>query len=735
MSSRVRSLVILGICALSGPVRAQETDRYWALFANGKSSSDNTLRDWSDHRKTPRLGNQALLDPRNPLRLLCDTSQRIAQSRQRVEMLNGDVLPGTVVRWEPAHAAAGLPDRLIVAIAEPLYVDSQPQRIAIRADRVRRIVRNSDLAGPLQPGALTRSDGQRVVFSALRYGPDGLRALTEDGMVAVTFEELAVLDLPARAEDALQALAEDALQPCPTDDGLLGRVTLANGAALTFREPMMIRAGHRTQRGHAPAMVIQPAWATESLGVSMDALALLSFREVSELPLSMLPGRPLAQRGWTGRAWPWRLNRSVRGYVLQSGSLLADLGVGTHSYSQIAFDLPAGARSFTALVGLSQQVGRGGCVNVSVHRGSAESKPLWEKRFLRGGSEPIRVGPVSLAGADRLVLVTDFAHEGRPRGADPLDIRDEVNWLLPTVSVDPTKLPTSPLVRWIPALTGWQVEGLGRHELQAAWNPRRRRWEPVLELGHDKPVTLRRDVTPSIQAGALEVVLGSAGQELDHRVTVSVDGKARAESLWSTRERRSFHDDLAERTHLLRDAKPGQARTVQVTLQREKNSLKDSAGLSIRSLGVVPLIANLPPSGKPIRPDVPLSKAKVLSAKWSGGGSDKPVFDAWFDGKPIEVNGVRFEHGLATRKYSEATFEIPSGHKQFVAVIGSAEGGSVEGFYVSIDGEQAYRSDGEGVSAGGVQVRVPIPDGAKQLHLTYRGDRARPVWAQAGFER
>ncbi len=733
MWSRVGSLAFLVVCALAGTVRAQETDRYWALFANGKSISDNSWRDWSDHRKTPRLGKEALLDARNPLRLLCDTSQRIVQARQRVEMLNGDVLPGTVVRWEPADPAGGLPERLIVAIAEPLYVDSQAQQLAVRADRVRRIVRDGEHAGPPQPGTLTRSDGQRVVFSASRFHPNGVRALTEEGMVVATFEEVAVLDLPAGREDTLQALAEDARQPCPKQDGLLGRVTLANGAALTFREPMMIRTGHRTQRGHAPAMVVQPAWATESVGVSMDALALLSFREASELPLSMLPGRPLAQRGWTGRAWPWRLNRSVRGHILQSGSLVADLGVGTHSYSQIAFDLPAGARSFTALVGLSQQVGRGGCVTVSVHRDTADSKPLWEKKFLRGGAEPVQVGPVSLSGADRLVLVTDFAHEGRPRGADPLDIRDEVNWLLPTVKVDPARLPASPLARWIPAMAGWEVDGLGPHELSAAWNARRRRWEPVLELRHDKPVTLSRQVTPSIQTGSLEIVLGSVGQELAHRVTVSVDDKQQ-QAFWSSRERRSFHDDLAGRQNLLRDAKPGQARAVRVTLQREKNSLKDSAGLSIRSLGIAPLIANLPPSGKPIRPDVPLSKAKVSDARRSGGNREKPTFGAWFDGEPIEVNGVRFEQGLATKKYHQVTFEIPPGHKRFVAVIGSAEGGQVGGFHVSIDGKAVYSSDGEG-GVGGVQISLPIPDGAKQLHLTYRGGGERPVWAQAGFDR
>ena len=734
MSDRFISLAFIVACALAVSSSAQETDRYWALFADGKTASDNSLRDWSDHRKTPRLGKEVLLDARNPLRLLCDTSQRIAQARQHVELLNGDVLPGTVVRWEPAEPAEGLPERLIVAISEPLYVEGQTQHLAVRADRIRRIVRDPEHAGPPQPGTLTRSDGQRAVFSASRFRPDGLRTLTEEGIVVATFEELAVLDLPAGREDTLQALAEDARQPCPKQDGLLGRVTLANGAALTFHEPMMIRTGHRTQGGHAPAMIVQPAWATEPVGVSMDALALLSFREASELPLSMLPGKPLVQRGWTGQAWPWRLNRSVRGHVLQSGSLVADLGLGTHSYSQIAFELPEGARSFTALVGLSQQVGRGGCVNVSVHRDAADSKPLWEKKFLRGGTEPVQVGPVSLAGADRLVRVTDFAHEGRPRGADPLDIRDEVNWLLPTVKVDPAKLPASPLARWIPAMAGWEVDGLGPYELSAAWNSHRRRWEPVLELRHDKPVTLRREVTPSIQAGSLEIVLGLAGRELSHRVTVSVDSNEQQQPLWSGRERRSFHDDLAGRQNLLRGAKPGQARAVRVTLQREKSSLKDSAGLSLRSLGTAPLIANLPPSGKPIRPDVPLSKAKVLNARRSGGNREEPTFDAWFDGKPIEVNGIRFDQGLATKKYHQVTFEIPAGHKRFVAVIGSAEAGRADGFHVSIDGKVVYSSDPEG-GVGGVQISVPIPDGAKQLHLTYRGGSERPVWAQAGFQR
>ncbi|KKK66168.1 hypothetical protein LCGC14_2966800, partial [marine sediment metagenome] len=44
------------------------------------------------------------------------------------------------------------------------------------------------------------------------------------------------------------------------------------------------------------------------------------------------------------------------------------------------------------------------------------------------------------AGQHLLGLLTDEAHQGRPAGADPLDIRDMLDWLEPVLLLDQAKL-------------------------------------------------------------------------------------------------------------------------------------------------------------------------------------------------------------------------------------------------------------------------------------------------------
>jgi hypothetical protein len=58
------------------------------------------------------------------------------------------------------------------------------------------------------------------------------------------------------------------------------------------------------------------------------------------------------------------------------------------------------------------------------------------------------------------VLVADDAHRDRPAGADPFDIRDNVDWADPLVVFDPAVVPARTAARLaaiVPAWTGWTV--------------------------------------------------------------------------------------------------------------------------------------------------------------------------------------------------------------------------------------------------------------------------------------
>ena len=165
-----------------------------------------------------------------------------------------------------------------------------------------------------------------------------------------------------------------------------------------------------------------------------------------------------------GGAWPWQANRSVQGGLLNSGKQEYGWGLGVQAFSQLHFPLPAAVRSFRTRVGLDAAAGSGGCVRMRVYGGSTSEPPLFESPFLVGADKTLDVGPLPLKGPlqgqRELVLQVDPAHDGRPPGADPFDVRDLLDWLEPELELDPAalKAEVGRRLRNNPAAwDGWQV--------------------------------------------------------------------------------------------------------------------------------------------------------------------------------------------------------------------------------------------------------------------------------------
>jgi hypothetical protein len=103
-----------------------------------------------------------------------------------------------------------------------------------------------------------------------------------------------------------------------------------------------------------------------------------------------------------------------------------------------------------------------------VRRGDSSSQPLWQSDFLIGSGTPVDTGSLPLPPApagtqhQKLVLVADAAHEGRPQDADGHDIRDVFDWLDPVVSLAPEGLAAAVRER-LPATIApwrdWEVAG------------------------------------------------------------------------------------------------------------------------------------------------------------------------------------------------------------------------------------------------------------------------------------
>ncbi len=107
-------------------------------------------------------------------------------------------------------------------------------------------------------------------------------------------------------------------------------------------------------------------------------------------------------------------NLSVDGHPLSIGGKKFEKGLGTHAVSQFILDLGGRADSFSAQVGVDDEVGAGKGTVVFKLLGDA-GKVLWQSAEMHSGDAPSAVN-VSLAGVKQLVLVADapdnidFAH-------------------------------------------------------------------------------------------------------------------------------------------------------------------------------------------------------------------------------------------------------------------------------------------------------------------------------------
>ena len=94
-------------------------------------------------------------------------------------------------------------------------------------------------------------------------------------------------------------------------------------------------------------------------------------------------------------------------------------------------------------MGIDAAVGNTGCAMAKVYVNHTNGAPLYQSRPLVGAGMPVSTGEIALpaaAGAARqLVLATENANEVSGEG-DGLDIGNHVDWLEPTLLLDPALL-------------------------------------------------------------------------------------------------------------------------------------------------------------------------------------------------------------------------------------------------------------------------------------------------------
>ncbi len=460
----------LFLVGLPGPVKAADQTLWDGLFADGTRVGGVPIAGWNAPVSQPQLGGKPMFDAANPARWAIRRAVRAAvpqPARPFVELACGDRLTGVVEEHDSGTDdwRRVAPPHLLVRPLSAIDLPGRPPRMHVRvaSEQVSRIVLVPRPGPPPAPATILARDGREIGFRSLRFSRRGVIILVEDGTHRLAFDEIAEIRMPDRDpwEDYARMVAwlapQAATPAAPGSPVRLTRAETDDGLVVTTAvEPL-----RGTGDANNPAtwhLLAQPAWSLDPLWLPHAAVCRRIIFQVHEPPLSLIEPTAVVREGTFGTSWTWRRDRNVQGGALAAGTLPFGHGFGVQARCELTFPLPVFATAFQSGVALDDAAAAGGCVRVSVHAGTATAKPLWQSDFLIGTSAPVDTGSLPLAAGERrsIVLVADAAHDGRPDGADPEDIRDIVDWLDPVVSLAPEGLAAAVAQRLAATITAWR---------------------------------------------------------------------------------------------------------------------------------------------------------------------------------------------------------------------------------------------------------------------------------------
>ena len=546
--------VLVSTAAAVAGVNAQP-ERFVASFENGDRITGPEVDNWARPGDKPSLSGRPLTDPANPLRWLCDTSLSDApQPEAFVEFVSGDRLPGTVVWTSDTRSETSslrVPPYFVVETDLRLMRNSRNvglRRMRVVRQMVRRIVWESGRTLTYAPNTLRRRDGRLMRFNSARLRKNSAIVLLDAGTAEIPFDELAELNL-AQTEPWAACLDELAVLSPDLDDRLLQLETTKGVIATTsvrrFR-PMPYNDRENSDRWYH---LIHPAWSLDAFAVSCGNIRIRRYFRPEQVPLTRIRPVRTENRSMICPLWRHQTNRNVAGCQLASGGRLYGWGFGVHGESRLEFTLPSIATEFRTRVGIDRLAGAGGCVRTAVFlqpmavNSPAQAKgppaTLHTSNILVGSQKTIDTGTIKLPenrnGHRRLVLSVDPMNRNHPGGADPLDIRDSLDWLEPTVELDRRALSAEArrrLAKCIPAWRGWSPNKgwTDRAKLVGLWDAMsgqgaNYRFAVRTEKGA-KPLVLTRKVAVGPGNVQLTIIAARLADVSDPAVIkVSVDGR------------------------------------------------------------------------------------------------------------------------------------------------------------------------------------------------------------------
>ena len=757
-------MLTLVLCAAVS-VSAKENGRFSLSFSGSEQVRTDELAGWPipTAAEAKKVAGRNVFVDSAPVRLIRDHDAKVERRAPLVILANGDVLNGLPRQLAAADGRHGQAQRVLVQLdAQLMPVDGVG--VSVRTDRVQRIIgQEGRLRRPApEPGTVLLLDGRELKGTSIRWREYGLSVLTDNGIVQAAFTELADVVFPQI--DQLAAVVEDSFGAGSLSGPAIMRIALRSGAVLTTSRASREVERSRS-RGKAVVEVmyyVQPAWCSNPIAVQENEIAWIGYRRASEVPLSLLPATTAVNSRVIGEPRDWLRNRSQGGPLVTAGREESDLGLSTHSDSHIVFQLPSGAVSLSTVVGLDRVAGEGGCVRCRVAEWNAREKSpgktLWDSGVLQGRDGPKATGNVPVQSLSQVVLITDNAHDDRPAGADPFDIRDDVCWLSPLVIIDPRAAGDAPAVaKALPDFDKWETQGDNWQHARIGhrWNEAADRWEAVLTIPADAKLQLRRTATIDSTCDVLELVTAISQNYSEQQLELKVNGEPLA---WNTSEDRaamatrqqkyiepwirrnnrfseSREELISDTLAYWWDLQPYRGREVQLelTVSGGRGYSLVWADMSLRSA-----IANLPSSGELPKVDVRLTDLPIVDSS-DVRGRGEPIKDML----PYSVKyrePIRFLGQVRTGGYGQIrnTFfavDLKPEYKKFVAVVGGCKltSGPVR---VMVDDQVLWEKLKVSALAPAEIIELTIPAGGKRISFHCGADGgydSAAAWSDAGF--
>ena len=474
--------------AAPGWTAAADPLLYSAGSADGSRVAGGQLTEWQAPTAVPKLNGKPLFDPANPVRWLraeppaggpsSDSGPPNSSGESCIEFFGGDRLPCTVEEYRSGaeNWRERQPPHLVVKPLAGIDSPGTPPRTTVRiaVDWIRHIVWKRRDGRPADPATIHLADGRTIFFRSLRWSTRGVLVLHDQGTERIPFDDIAELQMPVR--DGWDAYFDTVAMLAPDAASRLMRLETAAGLVATTSLERF-RATGNPPDPRSWQHLVQPAWCLDPLWLSNPEIRMRRFFLPQEVPLSTIAPTSVKRDAKFGGGWSWQTDRSVQGTPLEARRAPLDpkptpfgWGFGVQSRCDLVFPLPTIVTAFRSSVALDALARSGGCARASVHANAAGEQPLWQSGFLVGSTEVADTGSLSLAGPDggqkSLVLVADTAHDGRPTGADPYDVRDLVDWLEPVVSLDPDKLKAVVQTRLPQTIAAWQGWSLDAKEAE-----------------------------------------------------------------------------------------------------------------------------------------------------------------------------------------------------------------------------------------------------------------------------